>query len=401
MGRGAEGVHIVSIVHALERLGHHVTILSPPGIDPLANWGAAPLDKSQKAKTNVTGFNRLWKLISRNAPEALFEIFEIFYNVYAWIRLKKIIKAYSIEAIYERYAFFLVAGAFVAKSLDIPYILEVNEVSSIPRARPQSLSGLANRMEYSTFSRASTIVTVSSFLKSGIEKRLDGNALRNVQVLPNAIEPARFSFASSRDEIRKKYSLADSVVFGFAGWFDVWDRLDFLIEVFAKFRASTPKSALLLIGDGKNRRLLEQLISKNNLETCVHLTGAVPRSEVLHYLDAVDVAVFAHSNSFGSPIVLFEFMALGKPVIGPKLGPILDVIHQNENGLLFDPLNETQLYDCLSSLANDNALRSSLGQSARKITYERYTWDNNARFIEETILASKRVGCGCAAPSFS
>jgi glycosyltransferase involved in cell wall biosynthesis len=401
MGRGAEGVHIVSIVRALERLGHQVTILSPPGIDPLANWGAAPLDKSQQAKTNVTGFNRLWKMISRNAPEALFEIFEILYNIYAWIRLKKIIKERSIDAIYERYAFFLVAGAFVAKSLNIPHILEVNEVSSIPRARPQTLSGLANRMEFSTFSRASAIVTVSSFLKNGIEARLGGKALRNVHVLPNAIEPSRFSFSSSRDEIRNKYSLGDSVVFGFAGWFDVWDRLDFLIETFARFHANTPKSALLLIGDGKDRQHLEQLISKNKLEKCVHLTGAVPRPEVLHYLDAVDVAVFAHSNSFGSPIVLFEFMALGKPVIGPKLGPILDVIHQKENGLLFDPLNEAQLYDCLSILANDNALRSSLGQSARKITYERYTWDNNARFIEEAIMASRRMECDGAAHSFS
>ena len=45
-GRGAEGVHITSIVKALNELGHNVKVLSPAGVDPMKSAGNAPVDKS-------------------------------------------------------------------------------------------------------------------------------------------------------------------------------------------------------------------------------------------------------------------------------------------------------------------------------------------------------------------
>ena len=59
-GRGAEGVHIVSIVHALEKLGHRVTVLSPSGVDPLNAAGDAPVDK---ARVETRGMQTVWKWV--------------------------------------------------------------------------------------------------------------------------------------------------------------------------------------------------------------------------------------------------------------------------------------------------------------------------------------------------
>ena len=42
-------------------------------------------------------------------------------------------------------------------------------------------------------------------------------------------------------------------------------------------------------------------------------TGAVPRKEVYEYLSLLDVAVLPHSNDFGSPVVMFEFMGSASP----------------------------------------------------------------------------------------
>ena len=66
-GRGAEGVHIMSIVNALESLGHDVTLLSPPGIDPRSTAGNAPVDKSE---VETSGVHTLYKLISRAIPNS-------------------------------------------------------------------------------------------------------------------------------------------------------------------------------------------------------------------------------------------------------------------------------------------------------------------------------------------
>jgi len=70
-GRGAEGVHISSVVRALEKLGHRVTMVSPPGIDPLSAAGNAPVDKSN---VSTSGVQTVWKWVSRYLPNALFEV---------------------------------------------------------------------------------------------------------------------------------------------------------------------------------------------------------------------------------------------------------------------------------------------------------------------------------------
>ena len=111
-GRGAEGVHITSIVNALESIGHNVTVLSPPGVDPLSNAGNAPVDKS---KVKTKGVNSIWKIISKYFPNFLFEIIEVLYNIPASYRLEKELSSVKYDIIYERYAFYMLAGAIKAK----------------------------------------------------------------------------------------------------------------------------------------------------------------------------------------------------------------------------------------------------------------------------------------------
>src|ERR1700759_4550146 len=83
-GPGAEGNHILGLVDPLERSGHTVTIVSPPHVDPRKTAGSVPLDKGA---TRGRGFGALWHWISNRAPQAVFEIAELAYNVYAGVKL--------------------------------------------------------------------------------------------------------------------------------------------------------------------------------------------------------------------------------------------------------------------------------------------------------------------------
>ena len=188
-GRGAEGVHIISIVHALEKLGHHVTVLSPSGVDPLKGAGDAPVDK---AKVKTQGMQTIWKWVSRHLPNALFELAEILYNIPAARRLEKALRAQAYDIIYERYAFYLLAGAFTAAKYDIPFVLEANEVSGIrDRARRQTFERLCRLFERSLFRRCRGILTVSSHLRDRI--LANGVAPARVRVVPNAVDIEKFS----------------------------------------------------------------------------------------------------------------------------------------------------------------------------------------------------------------
>jgi len=87
--RGAEGVHIRSIVTALEKLGHTVDILSVPGVNHSGDNVGAPVDKSRE---KVSGLNHIWSFMSNRMPGILFELAEIFYNIPAYYRLLKKLK---------------------------------------------------------------------------------------------------------------------------------------------------------------------------------------------------------------------------------------------------------------------------------------------------------------------
>lgn len=376
-GRGAEGVHISSIVHALHAMGHVVTVVSPPGIDPLNPAQSTPVDK---ARVSTGGVQTLWKLVSKFLPNFLFEIAEIFYNIPAYRRLDAVLAAQKFDLIYERYAFYLVAGAVLARKYGIPYVCEANEVSGIAnRARRQSYPGLCSRFERFLFARCTGILTVSSHLRDRILKQeVPGERVR---VVPNAFDVAKVAGIVRNGELAKQLGIGSRLAVGCAGWFDRWDRLDFFIEVFRELRRRHEGIALVLIGDGPVVGEARRLVQTHGLAGDVVFTGAVPRTDVYRYLDLIDIAVLPHSNDFGSPVVMFEFMGLRKPVVAPRLGPIEDVHQDGDTALLFKPLDVDECRGAIERLVVSADLREQLAERAYVKLTTHHTWRRNAELI--------------------
>lgn len=137
MGRGAEGVHIVSMVKAFEQLGNQVKIISPPSVDPLREAGKSVFQVDSK---NIQGIALLWRrinLLVRSYPQFVFEAFELIYNIYAFFAVWIVAKQFDPDLYYERYAFLSLLGGLNAKRKRIPYVLEVNEISGLMRFRMQ------------------------------------------------------------------------------------------------------------------------------------------------------------------------------------------------------------------------------------------------------------------------
>ena len=379
-GRGAEAVHISSIVLALREMGHEVRVLSPPGIDPMDPAASAPVDKSRHVQTS--GMQSVWKFVSRHLPNFLFELAEIAYNVPASRRLAAALDAQRYDLVYERYAFYLVAGARAARRRGIPFVLEANEVSGIPnRARRQTFEGICARFERHLFARCAGIHTVSSYLRNMILRQ--GVPEARVHVVPNAFNVEKVRGIVRDEALAAKLGLAGRRVMGFAGWFDRWDRLDFFIDVFIQVRAKHSDVALMLVGDGPVLDEARRAVADRGAAGDVVFTGAVPRAQVLNYLNLLDIAVLPHSNDFGSPVVMFEFMALKKPVVAPRLPPIEDVHVDGRTARLFKPLDVDQCRDAIERMLEDPAQAQAIADRAYAQLTERHTWKRNAEMILE------------------
>ena len=143
--------------------------------------------------------------------------------------------------------------------------------------------------------------------------------------------------------------------------------------------------ATVLIGDGPVMNDLQIKTRELRLENEVIFTGPVERKDVIDYLDAIDIGILPNSNEFGSPVVLFEMMGLGKPVVAPSLLPIDDVVLHNDNGMLFAPLDKKGLEQNIRALVDNPEIGKRIGKRASDTVQDRHTWVGNAKKILEII----------------
>jgi glycosyltransferase involved in cell wall biosynthesis len=141
---------------------------------------------------------------------------------------------------------------------------------------------------------------------------------------------------------------------------------------------------LLLIGDGPMSDDLRSQAKALGVADRIIFTGLVPRTEVTRYLALIDLAVLPHSNKFGSPVVMFEFMGLHIPVVAPRLEPILDVHGDETTARLFDPLDRDQLEAAVEDLlTNAGAARVQAARAHARLLAH-HTWQRNAEQILTT-----------------
>ena len=73
-------------------------------------------------------------------------------------------------------------------------------------------------------------------------------------------------------------------------------------------------------------------------------------------------------------LVVLEAMASGTPVVCSRLGGLVEVVQHGVTGFLVEPGNVAELHERLAELLHNPALARRMGQSARALVLERFTW---------------------------
>jgi glycosyltransferase involved in cell wall biosynthesis len=117
-------------------------------------------------------------------------------------------------------------------------------------------------------------------------------------------------------------------------------QLHVLIDAFASLRARFPQASLLMVGDGDHpheRAALEQQVAALGLSDAVRFTGFVPIEQAWSYAASAAVCISPIFPSpilnCGSPTKLFEYMALGRPVVCNTHPDQTSVIGESNAGL--------------------------------------------------------------------
>jgi glycosyltransferase involved in cell wall biosynthesis len=132
---------------------------------------------------------------------------------------------------------------------------------------------------------------------------------------------------------------------------------------------------LVVAGDGPLR------------ERVPNALGAVPHAEVERLLERASVVV-APCEREGFGLAAAEAMAFGRPVVAAAGGALLELVTDDETGLLVPPRDASALRAAVERLLADPALRQRLGNEAHTRARERFGWDG---VIERTLEVYRRA----------
>jgi len=112
---------------------------------------------------------------------------------------------------------------------------------------------------------------------------------------------------------------------------------------------------------------LKTFAVQNNLSERIEWhTGWIEEEKIGEIFQSHDIVLLPYKEIDNSGL-LHLAMSYGKPVIASRLGSLMDLIKDEENGILFEANNSDDLARCISKLLKDNELKIKLGNNSRKL----------------------------------
>ncbi len=393
--------HVRNIIRCWTLLGHDILLVTP------ASNSKADLGIPMLLIPGVEIFEPLYtemqdRVQKNPAPEqwtklrVVRALRHLWNNVWLERTLREAVSGFRPDFIYERYSPFCIAGAVMAKQMEIPHILEVNAPLAWEgtQYRKQALREAAETIEELVFEFSSHITTTCQGLKDDFIA--NGVAPEKITVSPTGVDTELFT----PDGPTRRQGLEEKIVIGFVGSLKSWHGLEFLIEAFRQLALQDSRFHLLIVGDGPLADTIQTLLQE--FPTQVTLVGDVPQFEVPNYLRAMDIAVAPYpplERFYFSPLKIFEYMATGRAVVASRIGQIMELIEDGKTGLLVPPGDAKSLAQALQKLSQNKNLRQSLGANAVLEVRQKHTWMHRASMIAQ--LAKKTIGAASSSSSIA
>ena len=124
--------------------------------------------------------------------------------------------------------------------------------------------------------------------------------------------------------------------------------------------------------------VLKDVIKSNSQEDYIHLYGE--KNDIKYILSQASIGILA-STYEGFPVTLLEYGLAGLAVISTSAGYCSNIIKNEFNGLLFNPLSELEIKKQLLKLIENDLLRKKCGNNLNKSIFENYSEETVIKFL--------------------
>lgn len=247
---------------------------------------------------------------------------------------------------------------------------------SLKRRIKSLLRGLKVRV----FTHAAMVLPISDYTK---RKLLDlGIPSKNITILNNGTDTETFRPGAKDPVLMKKYNIGEkSQVLLTVGRLDLHKGHDMVVKALPKILEEVPDLVYFIVGDGPEKKRLQNLISLQNLSSMVKMVGWVTDDELADHYRLCDVFIMASREipgrldlleGFG--IAFLEAGACAKPVIGGRSSGVADAIIHEQTGLLVDPFSQEEIATAVIRLCKDKGYADKLGLNGLERCRKELNW---------------------------
>lgn len=242
-------------------------------------------------------------------------------------------------------------GFLLSKLTGVPYIVTV-----------QRIEQRGNLIKEMVYRQAYCCIGASRAIKGYFE----AVGAKRIEVIPNGIDLTRFQ-GLDRQKARNNLGLGNEFTVMAIARLEKVKGLEYLIRAVKDFQ-------LLIIGDGSERKNLENLVKTLKVGSQVKFLGPITNDKVPGYLAGADCFCLPSLRE-GFGIVILEAQAAGVPVIGTKVGGILDLVQDNKTGILVEPKNPEAIASAVIKISSNPEFANLLIQNAKN-NLMKYDWHN-------------------------
>jgi len=368
---GGSGVVATELAHALARRGHEVHLISS---DEPFRWRAGvPRLSFERVETPAYPLFR--------EPQYLLAL------ATALVRLSR---DHRLDIVHAHYAVPHATAAYLAGQ-----ILTADGVPAPPRMlttlHGTDITLVGSDPSYArvvafSIEQSHGVTAVSNSLRADTIAAL--GITRNIRVIPNFLDCEVYR-RRPVPELRRRL-LAGGVehVVVHASNFRPVKRIGAVFEIFQHIRAQLP-ARLVMIGDGPDRRPLEQHLAEAGLQDVVEFAGE--QHDLVPWLSAADLFLLpSEQESFG--LAALEAMACEVPVVASRVGGLPEIIDDGRTGFLCAPDDLDGMAARGVAVLSDRALQDRIGRAAAEDVRTRFCTDLIVSQYEQCyrdVLASK------------
>jgi glycosyltransferase involved in cell wall biosynthesis len=271
-------------------------------------------------------------------------------------------------------------------------VLNAFKTLAVPISKPGMRSRL--RREWSLWrervmwGKGDRVIAVSSNVGSELNQFYD-IPQEKIRVVYNGVDIDVFKplQTSTKQQARRSLGIEHKEMILYVGYLGPRKGLKYLLEAIPKVVKEFPEALFVLLGGvpefaGHRNYLtiMQQIVSKLQIEDNVLFAGEVKHRDTLKYYAAADAFIFPTLYE-GLAKALLEAMSCGLPVIATRIRGNQDAVIDQETGILTRAADSNQLAEATIQLLSNSSQATQMGMRGRNRVKKAFTWNDTAKKI--------------------